>query len=236
MILLKRLKAGLKEQVAGLLHDVSHTAFSHTIDWVLGDPSKADFQDKNHSEFIRNSNLPKILKKHGFGYEEISDLEKFSLLERKHPGLCADRVDYTLREMVLMRKEEDSDFILQSLLNHNGEIVLTSEKAARLFELYYRRFNKFNWNSPRSRARYEILSGILKKALSCKIISMNDLMENDRHVIEIIKDKGDISMTEGLEALKKSRPIERIPDREMKPRKVDPKIILNGTIKSLSQI
>src|SRR3989344_8664366 len=40
LIILRRLNAGLEAQVAGLLHDVSHTAFSHVVDWVFGDPLK----------------------------------------------------------------------------------------------------------------------------------------------------------------------------------------------------
>ena len=236
MILLRRLNASLKEQIAGLLHDASHTAFSHTIDWVFGDPSKADFQDNSHFEFIKNSKIPLILEKHGFDYREISRLGDFSLLEREHPKLCADRVDYTLREIVLMRKKTDSDFILGSLINHNGEIIFNSEKAARLFVGYYQRFNKFNWNSSRSRARYEVLSKILKEALAKKIISMKDLMEDDYHVIKIIKSKGDGTMLKGLEALKSSKPVETMPEKEGKPRRVDPKIIYGKTVKNLSQI
>ena len=48
LILLKNLGASLEEQVAGLLHDVSHTPFSHVMDWVIGDPSKEDYQDNIH--------------------------------------------------------------------------------------------------------------------------------------------------------------------------------------------
>ncbi len=32
MLLLRKLNASLEEQAAGLLHDVSHTAFSHVVD------------------------------------------------------------------------------------------------------------------------------------------------------------------------------------------------------------
>jgi len=98
-LLLRKLNASLEEQIAGLLHDVSHTAFSHVIDWVLGDPTKEDYQDLNHLKIISNSEIPKILKKHSFDYERISQLESFPLLERESPSLCADRVDYSLREI-----------------------------------------------------------------------------------------------------------------------------------------
>tara|TARA_Y100000296_G_scaffold81832_1_gene109701 strand:+ start:1493 stop:2371 length:879 start_codon:yes stop_codon:yes gene_type:complete len=235
MILLKRLGANLNEQIAGLLHDASHTAFSHTIDWVLGDPSKGDFQDSNHLEFIKNSGIPNILKKYNLDYMDFVDLKKYTLLENELPNLCADRVDYTLREIVLMRKKEDSDFIFNSLTNHDGEIVLNSEKAARVFERYYRRFNKFNWNSPRSKARYELLSRVLKKALSKKIIGMKDLMQDDNHVIKIIKGKGDESMLKDLEDLKKNKPVEILP-KKGKLRYVDPKIMYRMSLKKLSQI
>ncbi len=35
MMLVNRLGGSLEEQIAALLHDVSHTAFSHVIDYVL---------------------------------------------------------------------------------------------------------------------------------------------------------------------------------------------------------
>ncbi|MGL5642811.1 MAG: HD domain-containing protein, partial [Paraclostridium sp.] len=34
MLLIRMLGGSLKEQIAGLLHDISHTAFSHVIDFV----------------------------------------------------------------------------------------------------------------------------------------------------------------------------------------------------------
>ena len=39
-ILLRRLGAPRREQVAGLLHDISHTAFSHAVDFIYTSRSR----------------------------------------------------------------------------------------------------------------------------------------------------------------------------------------------------
>src|SRR4051812_32095315 len=52
-LLLRRLDAGRKEQVAGLLHDVSHTAFSHAIDFLV------DSEEQDHHEGLK----PKFLNR-----------------------------------------------------------------------------------------------------------------------------------------------------------------------------
>ena len=74
LVFLRRLGANSTEQIAGLLHDVSHTAFSHIIDWVIGNPEKEDFQDKNHNNIIKNSEIPQILEKYNFDFNEVSEI------------------------------------------------------------------------------------------------------------------------------------------------------------------
>src|SRR3989344_4394896 len=64
MLLLKKLGAIEAEQIAGLLHDVSHTAFSHTIDWVVGTGMKEDYQDSQHETYILTTKIPEILQRH----------------------------------------------------------------------------------------------------------------------------------------------------------------------------
>src|SRR6516165_8539162 len=46
-LLLRRLGADRREQVAGLLHDVSHTAFSHAVDFVFSS------EEQNHHEELK---------------------------------------------------------------------------------------------------------------------------------------------------------------------------------------
>ena len=67
-ILLKRFKAPLEEQVAGLIHDVSHSALSHCIDYILdtGSQSEHNHQDNVFEEYVKKTPIPSILKKYNF--------------------------------------------------------------------------------------------------------------------------------------------------------------------------
>ena len=98
MLVLRKLKANIEEQVSGLIHDVSHTAFSHLVDWVIGDREKEDHQDKNLQKIVSLSTIPEILQKHNLDSEKVIEIKNYRLLERPTPYLCADRIDYALRE------------------------------------------------------------------------------------------------------------------------------------------
>ena len=58
-LLLKMYGAPIEEQIAGLIHDVSHSAFSHCIDYVLdaGSEKEHNHQDNVFDEFVRKSAL-----------------------------------------------------------------------------------------------------------------------------------------------------------------------------------
>jgi HD superfamily phosphohydrolase len=99
MLLIKKLGGSLEEQIAGLLHDISHTAFSHVIDFVI-ENDEEDYHEKIVKTVIEGSDIPNILNKYGYDYKEIVlDDSAWSILEQPAPNLCADRVDYTLRDM-----------------------------------------------------------------------------------------------------------------------------------------
>ena len=61
MILLKKLNASVEEQIAGLLHDIPHTAFSHVIDFAFKDTDhKHEFHEKFHEQIILQSEMKTI--------------------------------------------------------------------------------------------------------------------------------------------------------------------------------
>lgn len=97
MILVRAVGGSVEEQAAGLLHDISHTAFSHVADSAF--PSPVSYHEEHKDEYVAMTNLRSILAAHG-ATEQIFDEEEYGLVERPAPHLCADRLDYGLRDAV----------------------------------------------------------------------------------------------------------------------------------------
>src|SRR5690606_35986892 len=141
MLLVRKLGGNLEEQIASLLHDVSHTAFSHVIDYVLRDQGE-NYHEQIFGEVVANSTIPAILAKHGFSTALLED-PSYSLLEMPLPSLCADRIDYTIRDLYhvgLIDLAEIHDFI-DELGVQDGKIGVKSEKAASWIASKYHQLN-----------------------------------------------------------------------------------------------
>ncbi|MEM0149759.1 MAG: HD domain-containing protein [Candidatus Micrarchaeaceae archaeon] len=129
MLLLRRLGASLEEQVSGLLHDVSHTAFSHTADMILGNYADQGLQDSLHEEYFKKGEIKSILETHGYDPKRISNEKLFSLLERDIPDLCADRADYSLRGRYYQGGTEPRE-IIAHIKSYYGEMAFDSKRYA----------------------------------------------------------------------------------------------------------
>jgi len=101
MLLIKQLGGSIEEQIAGLLHDISHTAFSHLIDYVL-DIEEEDYHEKRYEEVLKDEELIDVLKNNGFATEKFLDLEQYQILEYPLPNLSADRIEM---ECKFLKKE-----------------------------------------------------------------------------------------------------------------------------------
>ncbi|MDE3840981.1 hypothetical protein C0966_17080 (plasmid) [Bacillus methanolicus] len=180
MLLIKKLGGSVEEQIAGLLHDISHTAFSHVIDFVLGN-AEQDFHEQIFEETLMSSEIPSVLKKHGIKLESILPIEKWTLLEQPLPLLCADRIDYTLRDLAMYNMiplDKVSSFV-DTLRVIDQKICVESIDAAEWFvEAYYREVIDF-FLHPLNVYGYATLTDILKIAMDKQIIQLNDLLLDD---------------------------------------------------------
>lgn len=227
MLLLRRLGASEVEQVAGLLHDVSHTAFSHTIDWVLnGHGETQNFQDEQHERYLLRSDIPGILASHGYSLNDVYPYERYTLLEQPIPDLCADRIDYAMREF----PEDVVSVCLNGLTVHNGVIVFRDESSAVLFAEHFLERQRVNWGGYDPQARVTIFAAALREALAKGILVMEDLFVHDEHVMQKLLAANNDKITHWFELL--GRPsLDDVPKndikRRVKFRYVDP-LFLDG--------
>ncbi len=187
MLLVKKLGGSVEEQIAGLLHDVSHTAFSHVIDYVF-DNRNESYHEEIFSSVVKNSEIPAILAKYGYNYEDILlDDSKWTLLERSAPELCADRVDYTLRDMYTYGyiSLEEAHSFLEDVIEVNGKMVLQNIEMAEWFtETYYKEVIDF-FMQPMNSYGNDMLAKTLKLALHKTLFMQMIFFSHDELILKL---------------------------------------------------
>ncbi len=237
MLLVKKLGGSVEEQIAGLLHDVSHTAFSHVIDYVF-DNEDESYHEEIFSSVVKNSEIPAILAKHGYNYEDILlDDSKWTLLERSAPELCADRVDYTLRDMHTygyISLEEVHSF-LEDVIAVEGKMVLQNIQIAEWFtETYYKEVIDF-FMEPMNIYGNDMLAKTLKLALHKKVIHADDFLLEDAELISKLQQCND---SEVHALLRKVHPNVKVKEdrddydlyQKNKVRLIDPPLLREGEV------
>lgn len=123
-LILKQIGASREEQVAGLLHDISHTVFSHVGDYVFQDQYPASsYQDDIHIWYLKESGIEAILKKYNLTAEQVNHKNpEFVALDQKLPALCADRIEYNLQGGLLrgLITQEEFEACYKDLQFKNG--------------------------------------------------------------------------------------------------------------------
>ncbi len=192
-MLLRRFGASLEEQIAGLLHDVSHSAFSHTIDYISKDGTnqkRQDGQDKIHNSFVKNSSLAVILQHHGFDVDYILDDSRFPLKENSLPDICADRLDYALRQAYIFRRLdlEQIRHVVSSLKIKDGSFVFGSPEAALHYANAFLWLNENCWSGLASAVMFSVSAQMFRRAMEQGYISASDFYDfDDDYIISKIE-------------------------------------------------
>ncbi|TMW70373.1 HD domain-containing protein [Alteribacter natronophilus] len=237
MLLIKTLGGSVEEQIAGLLHDVSHTAFSHVVDHVY-ENTEENYHERIYRKVIETSEIPAILKKYGYDYKDLLfDDSRWTLLEQPAPELCADRVDSTLRDMYKYGQISLTEVhsFLSSITVSEGKMYPENIETAEWFvETYYKEVIDF-FMDPLNIYGYDTLTRILKLSLDKNIISSEDFLKEDEEVMRKLKDSGDRELSDLLSILNAG--VQVIEDhshftihRKNKIRIIDPSVLYNGKL------
>lgn len=199
----QRYGAPVDEQVAALLHDVSHTAFSHVIDYAYrGD--KHEFADKRLNRFVRTGEIAQILIKYGLDPNKVIDKTLYPMLNIDLPDLSVDRLDYSFRDA-------QPDHLLplsfvKEILNHiyydaaHG-FYFDDIEYASAYTVHFATLCRTVLIMPDGRGSYQILADCMKYTLENKLLHEDDLFVSDDELIQKLKSLHDQTVDKCLARL-----------------------------------
>lgn len=181
MLLVRRLGAGLPEQIAALLHDVSHTAFSHVIDYVFDGHDSQSYHDEEKEAYLERSDVPAILARHGYNWRDFLHEEAYPLLEQPAPRLCADRLDYFLRDSrdLGLAAPQEIESALAHLTVAEQRIAVDNLEAARWLADTFMAADDASWANFREVGLYEVTARAIRRGLAVGAIGLADIWGTD---------------------------------------------------------
>ena len=244
-----RLKgASLEEQIAGLLHDVSHTTFSHLGDWIFGkEYQENDYQTTIHRLHLAVSGVEKILNKYGLSVEHIlPKLPSFTMLEQPLPNLSADRIDYNIQGAYFQHflSKEEAQELFQDLSFENGKWVTTKKHLAAKLMRFSLFMTENCWGSAINYVTSRWLSDAILQGIKIGLISWHEFHFGiDQNIWDKLRNSKDPLIQKRMEMITHPDPFYQFvaPSQantlvKFKCRGVDPWIKKEGTIARLTSI
>lgn len=189
-----------KQMLIGLLHDISHIAFSHVADTVFKEP----YHEIHREEIIKHDTelydlLLKIEKNPEYEIildrDILHDESESQLIKAKSPHLNCDRIDYFLRDGHLMGIFSMLEVI--RILDHinivpegeyKGKLSFDSKEYAKIF--FDRTFTIAGniWNGSDNIISSKLFAHLILNAYEQKKIIKDDLInKKDEDIFELLK-------------------------------------------------
>lgn len=246
--LLQRYGADQSEQIAGILHDASHTVFSHVAEMVF-DHSSPDhsYQDNIHEWFLEKMNIPALLAKHHIRLDDI--LHKsgtHTRLEQDLPNICADRLEYNLNGALLkkMISHHDLEKLLTSLQFDENNWFFNHIEEAKLLGSISLYLNEHQWSTPYNGIAYHWAAQAIKQALRIGLLNNDDIhFSTDDVVFNTLVTSNDPIITQQMHYLSNAQNNFAVHDASdydvhLKPkfRGIDPWVLTDQGLQRLTHI
>ncbi len=181
----------IRQSVASLFHDISTPVFAHVVDFLNGDYLKQESTEEKTAQMIRESReIGVLLRKYGLKPDDVSDYHRFPICDNDSPKLSADRLEYTLGNIVnfsLKTEDKVREYYddLRITENEEGtpELAFSDFDIAEEFALDSLKCSNI-YVSDEDRYSMQILAEILRLAIDYGIISYDQLYTDEPSVIE----------------------------------------------------
>ena len=179
-----------KQAVAGLLHDVATPVFAHVVDFLRGDYLvQESTEDGTRAIIERDAALQKALRAHGLTTDDVSDYHRYPIADNDSPLLSADRLEYTLGNLInyRIRTPDEVRAIYADLsvgTNEDGapELVFSDARIAEDFAFASLECSKI-YVSDEDRYAMQMLSELLRDAIALGVLTEADLYTTEPQVI-----------------------------------------------------
>lgn len=182
MALAQILGADESTQVASLLHDVPHTAFSHVIDAVFQLPSQ-DYHEKMRETFLQTPLSQEAITKSKITARELNHHD--IRLIKSDKDLTVDRLDYVLRDLqaVNLIFQPEYSMIINDLIVHEGIIHCKSIECARTIFKKFLEVNQKVYFCPKGEVATILITYILKQMLQAGLLAQEDFFSTDDIIV-----------------------------------------------------
>ena len=240
---LRSFGASRLEQVAGLLHDASHTIFSHVGDYVFGQgDGENSYQDDHHMVWLMGTEIPAILEKYGISLESVNHKNpEFKMLEQKLPHLCADRIEYNFVAGLLenlITPGALAQLIEHLHYDHQQEIwYFDDAHQARIFADISVYNTQYVWGCPLSVECNKICATLIRRALDLGIITEHEAHYSTETAVLAKFNSCNDAQIQSLLAQWYALTQQACPVHEpIKCRAVDPFVLVYGEYRRLSEL
>ncbi len=246
--LLKRFNAPLTEQIAGLLHDTSHTVFSHTGDWLYFQGSHDHaYQDNIHSWYLSKQGIEPIVNKYGISLKQaMAKNPAYKLLDQELPDVCADRLEYNLftGHLYGFFSQDDINAILNDIHFEDGKWFFEDPSIAVKYASVSLYFTEHLWGSAWNVMTNELSARALKRALEIGVVTFDDVhFGTDQEVLDKLHASNDAIIYKYLRMCDNVEnhyilcsPEEADYQCKAKFRGIDPLVSINGTFVRLTSL
>jgi HD superfamily phosphohydrolase len=246
--LLKKVQRPLNEQLAGLLHDASHTVFSHTGDWAVNrGEDKDSYQDDIHGWYLKQMKVDEILEPYHIQLKEVHHKNNNQVaLEQNLPDMCADRIEYNLHTGLIfgMITKAEVAKIADDLRFENNKWFFTDPSLAKKFAQLSIYFTQYFWGSSYNQSINYWSGELMKRAFEIGLVTKDDFhFGKDEDILSRLRSSDDPIIKDYLNKCANYQGNYEVVDRapyhmETKPkfRGIDPLVRVKGKLVRLSSI
>jgi HD superfamily phosphohydrolase len=246
--LLNRFNASYAEQIAGLLHDTSHTVFSHVGDWLFFQGSHDEaYQDNIQEWFLSKMGVMEIVNTYNMPLNAV--LEKgngYDTLDQSLPDICADRLEYNLFTGHLFGffTQDDIYAILNDIHFEKGKWYFEDPALAAKFARVSIYFTENLWGASWNNVSNELCAKALKRALELEIITLYDIhFSIDSYMIDKLYSSSDAEIVFLMNECRSVEDAYTLSDKDdadyscfPKFRGIDPLVLRDGKLVRLTSL